>query len=187
MALASSTLSPCTNIITIRFSVSLSRPWDPPLRTGPVFYLLLYPWHPEIYVWRRKREPLGSRKVFIQSSCTEIFLMKDVFKKPQTSICLLTSAAATAAKLLQSCPTLCDPIDGSPPGSPVPGILQARTLEWVAMAFSNAESEKGKGSCSVVFDSSRPHGLQSTRLLRPRDFPGKRIGVGCHCLLPPNI
>ena len=43
-----------------------------------------------------------------------------------------------AAKSLQSCPTLCDPIDGSPPGSPVPGILRARTLEWVAMAFSNA-------------------------------------------------
>ena len=41
-----------------------------------------------------------------------------------------------AAKSLQSCPTLCDPIDGSPPGSPVPGILQARTLEWVAIAFS---------------------------------------------------
>ena len=45
---------------------------------------------------------------------------------------------ATAAKSLQSCPTLCDPIDGSPPGSPVPGILQARTLEWVAISFSNA-------------------------------------------------
>ena len=41
-------------------------------------------------------------------------------------------------KSLQSCPTLCDPIDGSPPGSPVPGILQARTLEWVAISFSNA-------------------------------------------------
>ena len=49
-----------------------------------------------------------------------------------------SSAAATAAKSLQSCPTLCDPIDGSPPGSPVPGILQARTLEWVAISFSNA-------------------------------------------------
>jgi len=45
-------------------------------------------------------------------------------------------AAAAAAKLLQSCPILCDPIDGSPPGSPVPGILQARTLEWVAISFS---------------------------------------------------
>ena len=46
--------------------------------------------------------------------------------------------AAAAAKSLQSCPTLCDPIDGSPPGSPVPGILQARTLEWVVISFSNA-------------------------------------------------
>ena len=45
---------------------------------------------------------------------------------------------AAAAKSLQSCPTLCDPIDGSPPGSPVPGLLQARTLEWVAMSFSSA-------------------------------------------------
>ena len=47
-------------------------------------------------------------------------------------------AAAAAAKSLQLCPTLCDPIDGSPTGSPVPGILQARTLEWVAISFSNA-------------------------------------------------
>ena len=46
--------------------------------------------------------------------------------------------AAAAAKSLQSCPTLCDPIDGSPPRSPVPGILQARTLEWVAISFSRA-------------------------------------------------
>ena len=51
---------------------------------------------------------------------------------------LQTIPAAAAAKLLQSCPTLCDPIDGSPPGSPVPGILQARTLEWVDISFSNA-------------------------------------------------
>ena len=48
------------------------------------------------------------------------------------------AAAGAAAKLLQSCSTLCDPIDGSPSGSPVPGILQARTLEWVAISFSNA-------------------------------------------------
>ena len=50
----------------------------------------------------------------------------------------VTHAAAAAAKSLQLCPTLCDPIDGSPPGSPVPGIRQARTLEWVAISFSNA-------------------------------------------------
>ena len=48
------------------------------------------------------------------------------------------AAAAAAAKSLQSCPTLCDPRDGSPPGSPVPRILHARTLEWVAISFSNA-------------------------------------------------
>ena len=48
------------------------------------------------------------------------------------------AVAAAAAKSLQSYPILCDPIDGSPPGSPVPGILQARTLEWVAISFSNA-------------------------------------------------
>ena len=58
------------------------------------------------------------------------------------SICL--HCAAAAAKSLQSCPTLCDPIDGSPPGSPVPGILQARTLEWVAISFSNAWKWKVK-------------------------------------------
>ena len=51
---------------------------------------------------------------------------------------------AAAAKSLQSCPTLCDPIDGSPPGSPVPGILQARTLKWVAITFSNAWKWKVK-------------------------------------------
>ena len=51
---------------------------------------------------------------------------------------LLLIAVAAAAKSLQSCLTLCDPIDGSPPGSAVPGILQARTLEWVTISFSNA-------------------------------------------------
>ena len=54
------------------------------------------------------------------------------------SILMHAAAAAAAAASLQSCPTLCDPIDGSSPGSPVPGILQARILEWVAISFSNA-------------------------------------------------
>ena len=58
---------------------------------------------------------------------------------PETVTALLIGyAAAAVAKSLQLCSTLCDPIDGSPPGSPVPGILQARTLEWVAISFSNA-------------------------------------------------
>ena len=52
--------------------------------------------------------------------------------------------SAAAAKLLQSCPTLCDPIDSTPPGSPVPNILQARILEWVAISFSNAWKRKVK-------------------------------------------
>ena len=57
---------------------------------------------------------------------------------------LQISVAAAAAKSLQSCPTLCDPMDGSPPGSPIHGILQARTLEWIAISFSNAWKWKVK-------------------------------------------
>ena len=84
-----------------------------------------------------------------------------------------------AAKSLQSCPTLCDPIDGSLPGSPIPGILQARTLEWVAISFSNAWKWKVK-----VKSLSRVRLLATpTRLLSPWDFPGKNTGVGCHHLL----
>ena len=56
-------------------------------------------------------------------------------KKKKKLKCLI---GFLAAKSLQSCPTLCDPKDGSPPGSPVPGVVQARTLEWVAISFSNA-------------------------------------------------
>ena len=63
---------------------------------------------------------------------------KFLLDKIHIILCPLHKTAAAAAKLLQSCPTQCDPIDGSPPGSPVPGILQARTLEWVAISFSNA-------------------------------------------------
>ena len=62
--------------------------------------------------------------------------LKDEWKREYGTI-LWAIAAAAAAKLLQSCPTLCDPIDNSPPGSPIPGILQARTLEWVAISFSD--------------------------------------------------
>ena len=94
-------------------------------------------------------------------------------------------AAAAAAKSLQLCPTLCDPIDGSPPGSPVPGILQVRTMEWVAVSFSSAGKWKVKNesevaqSCPTVSDpvdcslpGSSIHGI----------FPGESTGVGCRCL-----
>ena len=81
---------------------------------------------------------------------------------------------AAAAKSLQSCPTLCDPIDGSPPGSAVPRILQARTLEWGAIAFSNAG--KVKSESEVALSTLRDPMERS-----PWDFPGKSTGVGCHC------
>ena len=61
-----------------------------------------------------------------------------MFKCFQLKASDFKAAAAAAAKSLQSCLTLCDPIDGGPPGFPIPGILQARTLEWVAISFSNA-------------------------------------------------
>ena len=80
--------------------------------------------------------------------------------------------AAATAKSLQSCLTLCDPINSLLPGSSVPGILQARPLEWVAISFSNA----WKWSRSVMSDPQRPHELQPTRLLHPWDFPGKSTG-----------
>ena len=95
----------------------------------------------------------------------------------------LFSKVAAAAKSLQSCLTLCDPIEGSPPGFPVPGILQARTLEWVAISFSNAWKWKVKVKSLNRVWLWQPHGLQPTRLLCPWDFPGKSTGVGCHCLL----
>ena len=90
-------------------------------------------------------------------------------------------AAAAATKSLQSCLTLCDPIDGSPPGSLIPGILQAR-LEWAAISFSSAWKWKVKvKSLSHVPLLATP--WTATRLLRPWEFPGKSTGVGCHCLL----
>ena len=69
----------------------------------------------------------------------KILLQEDLCK---SKIIIVYSAAA--AKSLQSCPTLCDPIDSGPPGSPVPGILQARTLEWITISFSNAWKGKVK-------------------------------------------
>ena len=99
-------------------------------------------------------------------------------------LCLVGIYTAAAAKSLQSCPTLCDPIDSSPPGSPAPGILQARTLEWVAISFSNAwkwksESEVAQ-SCRTLND---PMDCSPPGSSNPWDFPGKSTGVGCHCLL----
>ena len=79
---------------------------------------------------------LGS---WLNSNCS-IYMIS-----PELEVYLWAAAAAAAVKSLQSCPTLCDPIDGSPPGSLVPGILQAGILEWVAISFSNAWKWKVKG------------------------------------------
>ena len=85
--------------------------------------------------------------------------------------------------LLLLSPTLCDPIDGSPPGRPSLGF--SRQEHWSGLPLSSPmhESEKWKWSHSVVSDSSQPHGLQPTRLFRLWDFPGKSTGVGCQALL----
>ena len=83
-------------------------------------------------------------------------------------------AAAAAAKSLQSYLTLCDPIDGSPPGSSVPGILQGKNT-GVGFHFL-LQCVKVKSLSRVRLFA--PHGLQPTRLLRPWDFPGKSTGVG---------
>ena len=105
-----------------------------------------------------------------------------MYKLNITEISMFKVCAA-AANSLQLCPTLCDPIDGSPPGSLVPGILQARTLEWVAISFSSAWKWKVKVKSPSRVRLFTTPGLQPTRLLCPWDFPGKSTGVGCHCLL----
>ena len=135
-------------------------------------------WTPDYY-----RQVLIS--TFTYMSCKYLHMLYSEFltqNYSSPSIPTLTATmvhlTAAAVKSLKSCPTLCDLIDGSPPGSAVPGILQARTLEWVAISSPMHESEKWKGSHSVVSNSLWPHGLQPTQLLRPWDFPSKSTGVG---------
>ena len=94
--------------------------------------------------------------------------------------------ATAVAKSLQSCPTLCDPIDGSPPVSSVPGILQAGILEWVAISFSKVcMHAKSLQSCPILCDPIDSR--QPVRLLRPQDSLGKNTGVDCHFLAQPKI
>ena len=110
------------------------------------------------YYWLVIWETLGWKLSDSESSdCNALEWLR---RQTLTSTCDIFTyyAAATAAKSLQSCPTLCHPIDGSPPGSSVPGILQARTLEWVAISFSNAW--KGKVKVKVKL-------LSCVRLLAP--------------------
>ena len=115
---------------------------------------------------------------------TIIFLLNEwrqILQFLQSDYLVMTSLLMSyliTAKSLQSCPTLCDPTDGSPPGSPVPGSLLARTLEWLPFPSPMHESEKWKWSRSVMSDSQRPHGVQPTRLLRPWDFSRREYWSG---------
>ena len=90
---------------------------------------------------------------------------------------------AAAAKSLQSCPTLCDPIDGSLWSCPSLGFSRQEHWSGLPFTYPMHEREKWKWIHSVVSDSERPHKLQPTRLLCPWNFLGKSTGVGCHCLL----
>ena len=92
-----------------------------------------------------------------------------------------------AAKSLQSCPTLCDPIDSSPPGSAIPGILHERTLEWVAIPFSNAWKWKVKVKLLSRVRLLATPWTAAYQAPLSMDFPGKSTGVGCHCLLRPML
>ena len=95
-------------------------------------------------MWESLKEERLSRIFEVLKACSWEHLLSSKMRKrfgnwkKDVFYFILCYAAAAAAKSLQSCPTLCDPIDGRPPGSSVPGILQARTLEWVAISFSSA-------------------------------------------------
>ena len=93
---------------------------------------------------KRQRFDLWVRKISWRRAWQPIPVLFLEESHGQRSLADYSPAAAAAAKWLQSCLTLCDPIDGTPPGSPIPGILQARTLEWVAISFSNAWKWKVK-------------------------------------------
>ena len=92
----------------------------------------------------------------------------------------LRACIAATAKSLQLCPTLCDPIHGSPPGSPVPGILQARTLEWVAISFSNAWKWKVKVKPLGYVQPLATPWTAAYQAPPSMGFSRQSTGVGCH-------
>ena len=100
----------------------------------------------------------------------------DNSSRKHTCVLSRSAAAAAAAESLQSCPTLCDPIDGSPTGSPVPGILQARTLECVAISFSSLVAQSCPTLCDLM-ECSPPGSYVYG------DSPSKNTEVGCQALL----
>ena len=111
-----------------------------------VFYFLLschlFYWISSVFIWFYFLN-LFTSKMLCASFPSVLVTNRDLLYSPGSSA-KCSAAAAAAANSLQSCPTLWDPIDGSPPGSPIPGILQARTLEWIAISLSNAWKWKVK-------------------------------------------
>uniref|UniRef100_A0A8C0A6Z7 Ig-like domain-containing protein n=1 Tax=Bos mutus grunniens TaxID=30521 RepID=A0A8C0A6Z7_BOSMU len=108
-----------------------------------LFWYVQYPGEgPQLLLKAMKANDKGTNKGFeatYNTETTSFHLEKASVQESDSAVyyCALTMGPGCCVSL-QSCPTLCDPTDGSPPGSPIPGILQARTLEWVAIAFSNA-------------------------------------------------
>ena len=126
--------------------------------------------------YRSVRDMLGSNWDFVLDIiCHEKIETELVFS--------LWFSAAAAAKSLQSCPTLCDPIDGSPPGSPVSGILQARTLEWVAISFSSAWKWEVKVKLLSPVRLFATPWTAAYQAPPSMGFPRQEYWSGCHCLL----
>ena len=92
------------------------------------------------FIWSSKlaKAKTAAEKVKLKLKSEESIVSNQEKGRGRSTLGIAAAAAAAAAKSLHSCPTLCDPIDSSPPGSPIPDILQARTLKWVAISFSNA-------------------------------------------------
>ena len=152
---------------------------SPPLSTPSPPELVLFPPASQLtlhldFLWRL----LWAIKI-LSKLCTLVHQMTAFHWSNFTNL----FSAAAAAKSLQSWPTLCDPTDGSLPGSTVTGTLQARTLEWVAISFSNAWEWKVKvKSLSHAWLLATPRAAAYQAPLS-MDFPGKSTGVGCHRLL----
>ena len=120
---------------------------------------------------RKARTSVSTTTQGIVSAITQYRSIRGIIIGKKTVSVFRYYSIPAAAKSLQSYPTLCDPTDGSPPGFSIPGILQARTLEWVAISFSNA-CMQSRFSCVRL--RATPW-TAPTRLLCPRDSPGKNI------------
>ena len=121
-------------------------------------------WYFQIEVGKQKPQEISFFLYLISSDAITSYLLLLLSRFSRVRLCVTPETAAHQAP-------------------PVPGILQARTLEWLTFPSPMHESEKWKWSRSVMSDSEQPHRLQPTRLFRPWDFPGKSTGVGRYCLL----